>query len=207
MDFVRPIEALIPGVRGKVLGVLSRSRGELTLRGVAELAEASPTQTSRVLGDLVHLGVVSRRDVPPVALFRLVDGNVAADMVRELGSASTHVTTALERAARAWAPAPAAVVCFGSFARGEADADSDIDVLVVRPDAVGENDDEWAAAVERWTADARTASGNPVRLLEVAETELRDHLDEPRGVWRSIVDEGVSVLGPALSRMGVSGAA
>ena len=51
------------------------------MRGVAELAGASPQQASLVLRRLIELGVVERRDVPPVALVRLVRENLAAQAV------------------------------------------------------------------------------------------------------------------------------
>jgi hypothetical protein len=42
MDYRRPVEDLIPGVQGKVLGVLARTDTDLTMRAVAELAGVSP---------------------------------------------------------------------------------------------------------------------------------------------------------------------
>lgn len=65
MDYRRPVEALIPGVQGRVLGVLARTSTDLTMRAVAELGGVSPQQASVVIGKLVELGVVERRDVPP----------------------------------------------------------------------------------------------------------------------------------------------
>lgn len=193
MDFARSVEALIPGARGRVLGALARVERELTLRAVAELAHTSPTQTSRVLADLVHLGVVGRRDVPPAALFWLVGGNAAAQLVKELERLDEIVVERLRSEARRLTPQPLSMMLFGSFARGEADSDSDIDVLVVPPGEV--DDDQWINAMDSWTDEARAVSGNPVRILEVGAHELADHFGEPRGVWRSIVEDGVHLTG------------
>ena len=44
MDFARPVEALIPGVQGRVLGVLARTEAEMTIRTVAGLAAVSPAE-------------------------------------------------------------------------------------------------------------------------------------------------------------------
>lgn len=199
------MEALIPGARGRVLGALARVDRELTLRAIAELAETSPTQTSRVLTDLVHLGVVRRREVPPAALFWLVTGNVTARIVRELERVDDAVITQFRRAARRMRPQPFNMTLFGSFARREADSESDIDVLLVRPHEVDE--DTWGAGVDSWTGEARVISGNPVRILEVGESELGDRLRVPRGIWSSIVEEGVHVIGTSLNDLGNTSAA
>lgn len=71
VDFVRPVQSLIPGAQGRVLDVLARTTAELNLGTVARLAGVSAAQASRVLPRLVELGVVARRDVPPSSLYRL----------------------------------------------------------------------------------------------------------------------------------------
>ena len=71
MDFVRPIEAIVPSAQGRVLAVLVETTAELNLRTIAQLSGVSQAQTSRLLPELVDLGVVERREVPPSSLFRL----------------------------------------------------------------------------------------------------------------------------------------
>ncbi len=78
MDFVRPVQAVIPGAPGRILAVLAETAAELNLRTIARLAAVSNAQASRVLPGLVELGIVDRREVPPSALFRYVPENVAA---------------------------------------------------------------------------------------------------------------------------------
>ncbi|MFQ5517665.1 MAG: helix-turn-helix domain-containing protein, partial [Acidimicrobiia bacterium] len=62
MNFARPIEAIIPGVQGRVLAVLAETTAELNLRTIARLSEVSLAQASRVLPGLVELGLVERRE-------------------------------------------------------------------------------------------------------------------------------------------------
>ena len=66
VDFVRPVEAIVPGAQGRVLAVVAETSAELNLRPIAELAGVSQAQVSRVLPGLVDLGVLERREVPPV---------------------------------------------------------------------------------------------------------------------------------------------
>jgi hypothetical protein len=41
VDYANPVEVVIPGVQGKVLGVLARTETELTMTTVAKLAGVS----------------------------------------------------------------------------------------------------------------------------------------------------------------------
>ena len=120
MDYVNPVEALIPGVQGRVLTVLARTETELTMRSVAELAGASANQATVVLNRLVRLGIVERRDVGAFALVRLVRENEAARSVLSLVDLRQGVLARLAGEARKIRPAPACLVVFGSFARGDA---------------------------------------------------------------------------------------
>lgn len=116
----RPVEAVIPGVQGRILAVLAVTTAELNLRTIARLAQVSPAQASRVLPELVSLGLVERRDVPPSALFTLVGENVVARAVRGLSGARRDVFEELGMLAGRMEPSPISAVVFGSVARGEA---------------------------------------------------------------------------------------
>ncbi len=67
MDFTRPVEGIIPGVQGRILGVLVETTEELNLRTIARLADVSVAQAYRVLPELVEMGGVERREAPPSA--------------------------------------------------------------------------------------------------------------------------------------------
>src|SRR5436190_11378354 len=149
MDFRHPVEAVIPGAHGRILAVLAETTAELNLRTLARLARISPAQASRVLPGLVTLGLVQRREAPPSALFSLVDEHVGARAVRALSRAREAVLKELGELAAEINPRPVSTIAFGSFARGEADEASDIDILLVRPDD-GDDDDRWVSAVEEF---------------------------------------------------------
>src|SRR5258708_1924350 len=143
MDVRHAVGAVIPGAQGRILAALVEVSTELTIRSIARLAAVSPAQASRVLSGLAELGIVERRDIPPAALFRLVPENVATRAVMALARARDTVLVELGKTASELTPAPAGVVVFGSFARGDADRDSDIDVLIIRSASVSEDDDAW----------------------------------------------------------------
>jgi DNA-binding MarR family transcriptional regulator len=205
VDFVRPVQSLIPGAQGRVLDVLARTTAELNLGTVARLAGVSPAQASRVLPRLVALGVVERRDVPPASLYRLVHENLMAQAVVDLVEVRERTIDRLRVLAGAIHPAPASLVLFGSLARGEADADSDIDVLMVRRADVDEDDERWNRTLGDWLIEARRATGNPVNHLEVSAAQVPSRLRSRKPMWRDVQRDGVLLYGKPLAQLEEAG--
>jgi predicted nucleotidyltransferase len=199
VDFVRPVQSLIPGAQGRVLDVLARTTAELNLGTVARLAGVSPAQASRVLPRLAALGVVERRDVPPSSLYRLVRENLMAQAVLDLVDVRVRTIDRLRVLARAIRPAPESLIVFGSFARAEATAESDLDVLVVRRADVDEDDERWALSLGEWLVEARRVMGNPVNHLEVSSEELPAKLRSRKPLWQDIRRDGLLLIGRPLT--------
>jgi predicted nucleotidyltransferase len=195
MDFVHPIEALVPGVQGRVLTVLANTETELTMRTVARLAGTSVNRTATVLNRLVTLGLVERRDVGTSALVRLARTNQAVHFVVNLAQLRTMVLDSIALEARTISPPPSSVIVFGSMARGEAGAESDIDILVVRPHGVGEDNATWSDMLGHWSDKIGAIAGNPINLLMIGEFDLAGLLRQENSVWREIAEQGVVLVG------------
>jgi hypothetical protein len=195
VDFVRPIEAIVPGAQGRVLAVLVETTAELNQRTIAQLAGISQAQTSRLLPDLVDMGVVERREVPPSSLFRLIPEHVASRALLTLARSADVVFDEIGRLAGALPRPPVSVIVFGSFARRTADAGSDIDIVVVRPTEIDEDDDAWVESLEGWRRSVRQLSGNPVEVLEVSAGDAAAKLRGRSPVWTDIGRDGRVVHG------------
>lgn len=195
MDFVRPIEAVIPGAQGRILAALVETTAPLNLRTLARLAGVSAAQASRVMPGLVDLGLVERYEVPPSSQFLLARANVAAQAVIELARSQPTAVERIGLAAASMPAPPESVIVFGSFARGEAGVDSDIDVVVVRPDSIDEDDDEWAAALEAWRDEAKAITGNPVEAVELSLSEAGTKLRGRTEFWRNVHRDGLTAHG------------
>ena len=201
MDFSQPIRALVPGVQGRLLAALAETTAGLSLRTVARLAGVSIAQASRVLSDLVELGVVERTDVPPSALFTLVREHIAAKPILDLLEARERLLEEMGRLAASLAVPPVSVIVFGSFARGEADRASDIDAVVVRPADRGDDDESWSSSIEQWRRAVRRASGNRVEVMEVGVSDARSRLRGRQPLWRDIRRDGLVVHGSSLAEI------
>ena len=198
MDFVRPLQSVIPGVQGRILAVLAETTAELNLRTIASIAGVSEAQASRVLPGLVSIGLVERREAPPSALFRLVREHVVAGPVLALARSRDRMIEEMRPIAEGLAIPAASVIVFGSFARGQADAESDIDTLMIRPRGISELDEAWSASVQQWIDRVGEVSGNRVEVLEADEDEVPARLDRGGSVWRDIERDGLIIYGTPL---------
>jgi predicted nucleotidyltransferase len=154
-----------------------------------------------VLPELVTLGLVERREAPPSALFALIEDNVAGRLVRTLSRSREMVLEELGTLARQMDPTPVSTIVFGSLARGDADALSDVDVVLVRPTDVDEDHEPWASSAERWRTAARRLTGNAVQVIEIDEGEVARRLRRPAELWANVLREGVVVHGASLESL------
>ncbi len=200
MDFRHPIESIIPGAQGRVLAVLLNSTGDLNVRNIARIGGVSVAQASRVLPGLVDLGIIERREVPPSSLFRLVPEHVASRSLLELVNLRRGLFGELGILAESLNPKPTSLIVFGSVARGDSGNGSDLDLIVVRPSDLP-NDDRWIDELEKFRISAQRASGNSVELLEVGSTEIGNRLTALDGVWCDVRREGIVVFGSSLKEL------
>ena len=201
MDFAEPVNAVIPGAQGRVLAVLAETSAELNLRTVARLANVSTAQASRVIPGLVELGMVERREVPPSSLLRLNRENAASRIVVELAQLRETVLKRIGAAAGELPLPPASVIVFGSFARREADRGSDIDVVIVRPDDVDDDDGTWTAGVDKWLRSARAITGNDVEVVEAGLSRAIEKLSNGGPLWEEVARDGVAIFGANLNEL------
>jgi len=201
MDFIRPVQAVIPGAQGRILSVLAETSAELNLRTIARLSGVSLAHASRVMPVLVELGVVERREAPPSALFRFVPENVASRAITSLTRTRETVLDEMGSAAARLDSPPVSLVVFGSFARGEAGSESDIDVVVVRPLDIDEDDPPWREGLDGWREHVSRLAGNRVEMLEISEQDMPRLLRSRKPLWAEIQRDGVTVFGSPLTAL------
>ncbi len=125
-----------------------------------------------LLADLAEAGVVRRERHPPIHLYALNDLHVAHGAVLELAGLRDELRR-VRAYLEAWdSDAPAATWLFGSAARGEGSVRSDVDVLVLRPETLDEDNPVWVAPVADLSSFISLLSGNSCEILELPEEEL-----------------------------------
>ena len=188
MDHARPIPSLFPGARGAVLDVLTRVHRGMTIRQLADRAGVSHPQASRHVADLERLGIVRREHVGRSHVITLAD-TLAAALLRGMTGLRQDVIRTMQRTATSIEPRPVTITLFGSFARGDDDADSDIDVLVVVDDAMPEGAIDEPLA--EWCGRITDITGNSVAEIVVTRSSL-DAMD--RALRDAIERDGIPIL-------------
>jgi predicted nucleotidyltransferase len=98
----------------------------------------------------------------------------------------------------AWRPNPIHASMFGSAARGDGDASSDIDLLLIRPDRVDEDQSPWADQVDRLRRQVQAWTGNRCQAFQLDRARLSEHIrakDPLVGDW---LRDTVTLAGPDL---------
>lgn len=115
------------------------------------------TRASGLIAHLHDLGLVDRKEIGRTTMVVLARDNAAGELLDRLAHLRSVVMDRLRLLATEIEPAPLALVVFGSFARGEASTDSDIDVLAIRPDAA--DSETWTDAISAFATTARAKTG------------------------------------------------
>ena len=187
MRFGEAFGGLIPGARGEVLAVLLRTGVPLTGRQVHALLsdQFSLWSVQQALAALVGLGVVERQTVGRAMIHSINEDHYAIGPLRVLLDPYAALRDTVRDAVSSSA---SAVILFGSVARGEAIADSDIDLVVLAPP-------DWDGRAELQEA-VRARIGNHCDVLMFTPEEfarLAASGDEP--VVSDILADGVVLLG------------
>lgn len=158
------------------------------------LPKASVEGTRKVLNRLTRQGIVRSTHVGDAAVtYELNRSHVAADAIIELANQVQAVHRRIQDLLASWDPTPVYAALFGSWARAEATADSDVDLFLVRP--ADADDARWEEQVDALRISVSRWTGNDARPFVVDALELPFRRDEP--VLRSIRSEGVPVFGDA----------
>lgn len=202
VDLTAPYTALFSPAEGAVLAVLAGTTKPLSGREVARLSGTSPNGSWRVLQRLAQHGVAStQRAGGKTILYVLNREHVASGAIVQLMRLRSELTDRIRDQVTAWETAPMHVSLFGSAARGDGDTASDVDVLVIRPRAVGEDDARWrrqiddlAEAIHRWT-------GNHAGVAEVAQVDLPQLGSDRPAIVERVERESILLFGEPASRL------
>lgn len=198
MNFSRPLGALLPSSDADVLTVLAHADVALTGRGVSRSAGLSVRAAQLALARLVRQGVIVLETAGNAHLYRLNREHLAAPWIEAIVALRLQLIEQLRASIAGWKIRPVAAALFGSVARGEGTASSDLDILVVRPSSVGADDDLWQRQLVELERAATSWTGNDTRLVEYAERELSGSTRDP--ILHEAAFEGIE-LGGSLRRL------
>ncbi len=195
MDFGRPIGTVVPSLDGAVLEVLAGTDRGLSGRQVHNLAGVGSVAGVRlVLQRLASTGLVQVTEAGNSLLYTLNRKHLAAQAVELLAGLRTTFVESLRAKLSTWTIPPLHASLYGAAARGDGDLDSDVDLLLIRPDEVAADNRLW----ERQAADLLQTivdmTGNPAQLHELTPAELTTQPADRH-------PEAITLHGPALQTL------
>ena len=198
MDLSSPLRSIAPGLDSAVLQVLAGTESGLSASQIARLTNRG-TRVGQlpVLNRLVEHGLVIAEPANRGFLYRLNREHVLAEPVVTAVGARTTILQRLARAVTTLRPEPVHVSVFGSFARGAAGPDSDLDVLIVTQEGA-ELDEDWRDQLQMLADRVLTWTGNRMEHVTLPVDRLRDLVAQGEPVATAWLDEAVIVQGKSL---------
>lgn len=193
MELGRPLATITPTLDGDVLVVLARSDVTFTTGQLHRiLTRNSEEGIRKVLIRLVRQGIVYSDKVGNAFTYRLNRDHLAAEYIIGLANLQMKLLKRIEDRLESWALPPVYAAVFGSAARGSMTADSDLDLLLIRPDDA--DDALWETQVNDLTAEVTRWTGNDTQPLEFTASDLAARGSyEP--VLSAVLDHGLTVAG------------
>ena len=197
MNVARPYAILRHDIDIDVLRVLTGTNDAMTGRQVHRLVGHGAHRTVQLaLARLATAGLLEVREYGASKLYTFNREHVAAEPVLDLLGVRVRLLDRLRSEVAQWQPEPVHVSVFGSVARGDGDEDSDIDLLIVRPDAVDVEDDRWRAQVEQLRHSVSRWTGNPAAISELAEADVRAMVTDEPPILVELLRDSVALAGP-----------
>ena len=186
MFFGEPFGGVIPGARGAVLAVLLRTDAPLTGRQIhAVLSDQYGLWSVQgTLKALAQLGLIRSRIVGRAGVHTINEDHAALSALRALLDPVAALKEVVEQTID---PGVQGVLLFGSIARGEATADSDIDLAVI-----AERDWQGQVKVEDTI---RTRLGNDCDVLAFTPAEFTKLAHDGEPAVNDILRHGITLFG------------
>jgi hypothetical protein len=128
-------------------------------------------------------------------LYTLNRDHLAADAIITLTRLRSILIERLREHMAAWELQPIHASIFGSAARGDGDTESDIDILVIRPKDVEDEDELWRSQINSLAAAVHSWTGNHAGTAEIAERDLARLRRERPPVIKDVMADGITLVG------------
>lgn len=177
--------------------MLSGTTRPLTGREVARLVRTgSQPAVNASLRRLAEQGLVRAEEAGNAYLHTLNREHLGAPVVVLLRDIRRELERRLRVEIEEWKIAPTHASIFGSAARGDGDTSSDIDIFVVRPTDVDDDDAGWRQQLDRLADRVYAWTGNHGGISEVSAADVRRLRRERPPVVDELRRDAITLAGP-----------
>lgn len=174
VDLSFPLATIAPTLDAGVLQVLAATTAGCSAAEVhRRLGRGSDEGVRKVLARLVQQGVVLAQTPVRYPVYHLNREHLAAPHIEGLCRLRAELFDRLRSEVSGWAVEPTHAGLFGSLARGTANSDSDIDVLLVRPKKLTAIEEGvWLEQIDRLDRHIQAWTGNTAQIIDVTPATL-----------------------------------
>lgn len=201
MDVSKPLEGMLPAVDSAVLAVLSGSTKPRTGREIARLAERSQPAVQKVLDRLVDQGLVHSSAAGRSRTYALNRDHLAAQAIEDLANLRPALFARLRSQIADWEVAPVHASVFGSTARGDGTAMSDVDIFLVRPKVRAEDDPVWRRQLDELSEKVFAWTGNHAGITEIGEPDFAPWKEDQPPVLVEVKSDAVELGGKSVREL------
>lgn len=199
MDLRHPEYSILGANRARVLHRLFVLGESASGRYIHELSGNKALQTTQqILDELVSIGMVRVRRVGAANAYRANRDHILWGPVEAILATRARLESSItEILEAAFGERLSGAMLYGSVARGDATAESDIDILAVWDEEV---DDELEAIIVADASDRiARLSGNPAQIIALTRSELDALVEADDPLVQSLRREGRRIAGAELS--------
>ncbi|MHB1472546.1 MAG: nucleotidyltransferase domain-containing protein [Dermatophilaceae bacterium] len=205
MDVSNGLSVVTPTLDAWVLRALAQTTRPLSGRQIARLVQhGSLGGVQKALARLVEQGIVLADAHPAATLFTFNRDHLAARPVVELAQLASTLVERLKGLIRSWQVQPQHAYLFGSAARQDGDASSDVDILLVHAQCSEEHVNAWTQQVDDLGAKIRLWTGNDAGILDISAVDLERMQVNAEAILDSWQREGIVLAGADLANRRVA---